>query len=299
MNRIITYFKKFSSGNIFYINVTPRLRINLFIIPIIYSAYKFNYINLIVLSYITALLHEFSHIFMMKLLKVPVKRIDVQPFGVAAFIEEASIYNSSKEIIISLSGPLFNFIVYFVIKYINIPYREFLISINLAMGIFNLIPSLPLDGGRVLKSILSINFGVIRSYNFMIKLSRVILIFLLFFGAVIIIFIPFNFSLILIGVFLFCNICSEEKCLSKIILKDILNHKTIHDNKLLKTKVISVSDSSPPRHILKLLSFDYYLEVLVLSEYGKILFTTTETEIINHLINNGIRSKYKDIKKHL
>lgn len=283
-----------------YITLFRKLRINLLIIPVFYSAFRFDFAELLLLSYITAFIHECFHAAAMKFFHIPLKRIDIQPFGVCAYLNNVSVFSSYKEALIALSGPFFNFCAALMLcvmkNYISSEFLNYAIRINLSMGIFNLIPTLPLDGGRALRALLSMKFGIIRAYNFMLSLSRKIIFIILASGIFILLFVPFNFSLILICAFLLGNITNEEKALSRVILKDILAAKERSEiTKPLDTKVITVSESTPARCILKLLSFDYCLEILVLDNRGKIIRCTSETEIVELLLNSGIRSKFSDI----
>lgn len=291
-------FKK--NDNFFYITLFKKFRINLLIIPIFYSAYKFGFLDLLALSYMTAFLHECFHIAAMRFFHIPLRRVDIQPFGICAYLNNVSVFSSYKEALIALSGPLFNFCAAFILislkSGIKHEFLDFAININLSMGIFNLIPTLPLDGGRTLRALLSMRFGVIKSYNFMLSLSKKIIFVILLTGIAILLFVPFNFSLILISSFLLSNITNEEKSLNQIILKDILSAKERSEtSKISDTKVITVSKDAPARFILKLLSFDYYLEILILNNKGNIVYTASETEVIELLLNKGIRSKFSEL----
>jgi len=293
--------KKLKYKEFMYLSITKILSINVLIIPLFFASYRFGCFYMIAVSYLTAFFHELFHIIAMKLMRCPVKKIIIEPFGITALMNEAAVFNSYKELFICLFGPFFNLTAIVLIKLLEnkiyIPESVFLIKLNLSMLIFNLIPTLPLDGGRFLKAVLSVNFGVIKSYNMMLKLSKYINFTILILAGFSLIISPFNFSLILISVFLLSNLCSEYNIINKIILKDILNSKASAKNTInTKNKVITMSYNTPARLILKKLSFDYFLDVFVVNENGKVLFSTTETEIINLLVENGITSKLSDIK---
>lgn len=285
-----------------YIKIGGFLKINLLIIPVFYAAVRFGYLNLILTAYITALLHESFHMGAMKILKIPVKELIFQPFGLCAATHQTAFDSSKKELAVALAGPFFNFFAaaFFLIFKPFVPFEKyrFFITLNLAMGIFNLIPALPLDGGRALKSILTMHFGVIRAYNFMLCLSKIIIFFILFSSCALLLYAPFNFQLILTGVFLLCNLSAEQSTLSKIILSDILNKKfQKNTNTPIPIKHFAANKNSPARQILKLLSFDYTVEMSVLDTNGKLLCHLSESEIINFLIKNGIRAKFDDLRQ--
>lgn len=225
------------------------------------------------------------------------KKIIIEPFGMTAQINESSFLNSGKEMLVSIAGPLFNIITAYVLSLTPpFSFKDYLILLNLSIGIFNLVPALPLDGGRFLRAFLSLKFGVLRAYNFMIDLSRIITLMLFTAGALIIVFCPFNFNIILISAFLLSNLCTERSILTRVILKDILSAKSSAENKIQKkTKTITVSCDSPLRLILKQLSFDYFLDIFIAEKSGKIGYITTETEAVNYLLSGSVRAKFKDL----
>lgn len=107
------------------------------------------------------------------------------PFGLSIGFEvKSKNYNRKikkgtwltlKKIMIALSGPLTNAI--FVLLFWLFPIsmfgikREMLIYANLLIGIFNLIPIYPLDGGRIAKGILEICCGRKEAYEYSNKIS--------------------------------------------------------------------------------------------------------------------------------
>ena len=109
------------------------------------------------------LVHELSHSLVARHRGIPVESITLFLFGgVSALSSEPR--SAKDEFAISIVGPLTSFVlaaifavVWFGVR--NISFRPldavvgYLAYINAAVGVFNLVPGFPLDGGRVLRSV--------------------------------------------------------------------------------------------------------------------------------------------------
>lgn len=137
-----------------------RIRINLqiflFIIIFIFTRQIeiYGYIMLF------AFIHEMGHIILGLILKLKVKLIQVMPFGISVNFETYGYRKllETKKIIIALAGPATNFFIalLFYFLHIDVHTKQIIIYSNILIGMFNLIPIYPLDGGRILKSVLRI-----------------------------------------------------------------------------------------------------------------------------------------------
>ncbi len=289
--------KKPKLQKIFDIPIGKHIKISIWILPIILSAYIGGYMELFCVAYLCAALHELAHILCAKFLKVGIDKVNIYPFGISAHLKAGYIQSSEKEFFIAFSGPFCSLILFWIFLYLysKLGQAIFLYAsdVNLALCLVNLIPALPLDGGRILKAVLTLRFGIMRAYNFMIKFSRVVIIFLLIF-AIMFIVVNKNFSLILICSFLLQNLVSEQQAISQIALKEILSVKNKADTDL-PVKLMCVPHSRLAAHILKQLSYDRFCIVNVLDDNCKIIKTLTEAEVLEALTCNGLRTRYKEI----
>ena len=138
-------------------------------------------INIYFIFFISILLHEMAHMIVGVCLGLKIKKIMFNPLGVCLeFIGYRENKKTIKKIIINLSGPLFNFIFAIIISHLNIEYKLKidLFYTNLLLGIFNLLPIIPLDGGKILKEILSIKFGYKNANIYSMNISKILLIFI-------------------------------------------------------------------------------------------------------------------------
>lgn len=117
------------------------------------------------------LAHELAHALVARLFGIQTTDITLYPFGGIALI--TSQPTPRAELAIALAGPLVNvgvaagllpFIDFAHLEIVSqaaaqdaaLTFKEKLFLANLSIGIFNLLPALPMDGGRVLRAILAI-----------------------------------------------------------------------------------------------------------------------------------------------
>ena len=122
--------------------------------------------------FLCVVLHEGGHAIAAKYFGIRTVEITLLPIGGVATLEKLPT-RPAAELIISLAGPLVNFIIAAILflpvkemlnhgmtqALIAVNGHNFLVNVfivNLTMGIFNLIPAFPMDGGRVLRALLSI-----------------------------------------------------------------------------------------------------------------------------------------------
>lgn len=111
--------------------------------------------------FIISFIHELFHCFAAFIFKVEIREIKILPIGCFAIIPNLEETKRWIQIIILLLGPLSYFftsaiIVFFYrVDFISVYGLRELNEINLFMMIFNLLPISPLDGGRIIKIVLS------------------------------------------------------------------------------------------------------------------------------------------------
>tara|TARA_B100000131_G_scaffold320092_1_gene367388 strand:- start:1054 stop:1692 length:639 start_codon:yes stop_codon:yes gene_type:complete len=130
----------------------------------------------------SVLLHELGHAFAAKKFDIGTRNITLYIFGGTAYLERLP-KDPKVEIIISLAGPAVNLAILmlsipFVI--LGVPLALEVAILNIIMGVFNLFPAFPMDGGRVLRALLAmvveykkatviaINISIISAFIFFI-----------------------------------------------------------------------------------------------------------------------------------
>ena len=162
-----------------------RFRIDLKIFIFLIIFYFTKQIEIYAMIMLFALIHELGHLLAGILMGMKPEKIELMPFGVSiSFKIKVEEYNKKikkgnmleiKKILVALAGPLTNFIIIIIASNINIDLFKALIIIytNFLIMIFNLLPIYPLDGGRILKGILHINFGIQKSEFYTNIISKI------------------------------------------------------------------------------------------------------------------------------
>ena len=114
----------------------------------------------VVLLYLSVLVHELSHSLVARGFGLPVRRILLYPLGGFSEIEQEPP-TPGREFLVSAAGPVlslalaaagYGIIVAFDPRGLTGLLIQQLVWANLLVGIFNLLPGLPLDGGRMLRA---------------------------------------------------------------------------------------------------------------------------------------------------
>lgn len=138
--------------------------------------------------------HELAHLIVAIVLGAKPISIEINQMGCAAsFLYKIDDYNKKilkgnlvelKKIFIYIAGPLFNLIVGIIALFLEVKVE--IIYINIFIVLLNLIYIYPLDGGRIIKSILHIFFGETIAYKSTLKISNISFILLLIITSIII-----------------------------------------------------------------------------------------------------------------
>lgn len=207
--------------------------------------------------FITVLLHELGHALAAKRYKLQTTDITLLPIGGLARLEKLP-EKPSEELVVALAGPMVNIAIAIITSlFVEIPTTSSeLISqlsgginrstfflnfylVNVWLALFNLIPAFPMDGGRVLRAILSYKLKRHVATKIAARIGQVLALGFIFLGVF------YNPFLVIIGIFVIMAAQIETNYTdSKYILKghrvrDIVMQKflTLESNETLATAI--------------------------------------------------------------
>ncbi|NLI14610.1 M50 family metallopeptidase [Pelotomaculum propionicicum] len=118
-----------------------------------------------VIAFTIVLLHELAHVAAARHFDVHVSDIELLPFGGVSRIGGEVVLNPSKEVFVAAAGPTANLMLAGLGTALqryglwDADLGPFFLQCNLLVASFNLLPALPLDGGRVYRAFLARRVG--------------------------------------------------------------------------------------------------------------------------------------------
>lgn len=256
----------------------------------------------IIIIFLAIFIHEWTHSAVGRAVGYKVKEIELTPYGGAAKFEGLIGAPPIDEIIISVSGPLINIIIAVVGAILDSKgiirgdLFIFFIKVNLYLALFNLLPALPLDGGRIMRAILSIFIGYQKSTEIGMSCGKILAFILFLFGIYLIFTDSLNIMPIIVSLFIFWSLKNEEQYFIYAYINNISKKSAkLKQIGVIKYDSLIVSRETPLKNIIRYLSPNKYCTIKVINHEGKILGELTEEEILKGLLTKGMRAKVEDL----
>ncbi len=246
--------------------------------------------------FLILLVHEFSHVIAARILQIKVSQIELLPFGGAVKLESFFEVNPNNEIVVALAGPVSNILMLtgcFILLNYNLIEKGYMtnlfININTMLAGFNLLPALPLDGGRILRGILTKEVGMKRATTIASNGGFILALFLIMTGVYGFYYRTINYSMFILAAFLIYSAIKERKSFTYVLLKDITGKKeSLLREGSMHVREIAVLYNIPLKNIVKKFSPQKYHYVQVLDEQLNGIGELSEGQIVNGLLDYGI-----------
>jgi len=245
---------------------------------------------------ISLVVHELAHVLAVNYLGGKVEKVGIFPLGFAARFRKLESLRAWERYIIYGAGALANAILaawtFSVsrLSYFGIAWLEELAFYNLVLCIFNLIPILPLDGGRILHQFLSNRIGILRASRIMVRFGLWFSILLIILGFLQVILYSYNITLLCAALY----IRRQNKEIVPTLQMEFfqyLNAKTAREKRrLMPVRKIKIPQNSTLKYALEHLTIDHFTEFIL----DEKTHTLPESMLLNHVFNYGLHGRISD-----
>lgn len=277
--------------------------------PMIGAAYG---VLVILLLFVCVTLHEFGHALVAKRFKVNVPYITLLPIGGVASLERMPD-KPLQEFLIAIAGPLVNFVIAGLLFPLLLLFRGlqnsaitfdnfnqlltqmqspsvvnlliYLVVTNLALGVFNLLPAFPMDGGRVLRALLAMGMTYVDATRIAVFVGRLMAALFALWGIL-----DVNIFLLLIAFFVYVGGGSEREAVeSKAVLRNVLAEQALTSN------VVNLYTSERVDRAVDLIMSSYQTDYPVLDLSGRFVGVLTRSRLIYALKEIGPEARIVDV----
>lgn len=270
---------------------------------------KWGHLSNLLLSVLTlfacVILHELGHALMARRFGIKTQNIVLLPIGGVAMLERLPV-EPKQELLVAFAGPAVNFLIALIFFpflltmdtallkdmtsfLFNIkegafpPFRVtffnwflfFLVSLNIVVGIFNLIPAMPMDGGRILRALLAIKLPRHKATQIAATIGAIISGGIVIYGVF-----EFNWILVLVGLYVFTSALGEFRTIKNELF---LMENTV--SQLMDTNFGTVDENTSLSRVLEAFSNQDLNYIIVNNEAGRVVGILTEKTVLEAVKN--------------
>lgn len=255
-----------------------KFHISLLIVPVAAIAAFTGCVPQFVCAYAVMVLHECAHLIAAMCIGLKPDTFCLSPFGAHLTLKNKIVRSLSDEIILYASGPLLNGVLAVVCLYLGF---HALYRMNTALMLMNLLPVMPLDGGVILKRILSRSIGKSAAEKILTSIS--VICSLLFLAAAIYGWYikRLNISMFIMTVFFMGNAVTGKELYDVDFISGLSGNK-----KTNRVRVVMVDDKHSMLDAARMVSAAYNTVALV-KEAGQYKLISEE-DILNNTLKKTL-----------
>lgn len=287
------------------ISINVHVTFFLLLLLFMYGGLKGVVLILGVFCFVT--LHELCHSLVAQKLGIKVREITLLPIGGVASMTKMP-EKPSEEFLISIAGPLLNVAVIIIFYFplsalfgqdvLHAFFKHgpslrtwpdviiYIYWVNLILAVFNLIPAFPMDGGRILRSILAQRMDYHRATRIAVNFGHIFAILFGYFG-----FLHGNIMLVVIAVFIYMAASSEEL---QVDIKETLKKFTIKD--IMPSQFVTLDKNATLSKVLEIMFHTHQEDFTVVEENIMVGFVT-RNDIINGIHQKGVPALVSEIMR--
>ncbi|MBC8531542.1 M50 family metallopeptidase [Gehongia tenuis] len=248
----------------------------------------------LVVVFLIILAHEACHALAARALGLTVLSIEILPFGGVARIEGVFEAGPVKEMLVAIAGPLCNLVLagIAVLIHLYFPMNPETLSSwvnkNLVLAGINLLPALPLDGGRILRSVLSFFMGPQTATRIAIVMGYVFGGLLLALCGYLAAAGQYNVTLILFAFFLFLAAHGEHRKAPYLLAQNFMGKRDLlRRSKVLPARQLTALEDQSLGGLTRSFLPGRYTTIQVLDDRMRIRGSVTEGDVLQGISQYG------------
>lgn len=246
------------------------------------------------------LLHEFGHSLVAKSYGLTIVSIVLLPIGGVSQIVEIP-RDPTKEVAITIAGPIVNFLISASLlaagklmdpslqfSTISLESGSLVVNLfwaNIMLGLFNIVPAYPMDGGRILRGMIAMKREYLEATRLAADVGKLFAIGFIILGFF------YNWWLILIGIFIFSGASSEAEAAA---LSSSLSKVPVRQ--LMITDFRTISPEEPLTAVVEKSLHTFQNDFPVVSN-GQFVGILTRSAVIESLHHRLHESKVEEIAR--
>lgn len=245
----------------------------------------------VLVLFLCVVLHELGHALTARRFGIRTRSITLYPIGGVSRMERMP-KEPSRELAIAVAGPVVNIVIAVLLLPVLIltsgwdwqaavaldaPFVAKLMSVNLLLAVFNLLPAFPMDGGRVLRAALTPWKGRLKATEAAGLVGRVVAVLFVAFGLL-----TAHVILVLIGVFVFFGAGQEAGAAR---LEASLEGKTVA--RAMVTRFRSLRPEERLGDLARSLASGFQHDFPVVEDGGGVLGVLGRQELLTRLAELG------------
>lgn len=271
----------------------------------------------VLVAFALVTLHEGGHAWVARRHGLVVSEIELLPFGGVARIEELIELDPDVELAVAAAGPLTNACLA-ALALLAGPWLEGALSasgllteaplrgivdqfvrMNLWLAGINLVPALPLDGGRLLRARLARRRGFRQATLLAVRISRWISAVGLIGGGCAWYAGYTNPSSLVLAAFLFWAAGREGDLAAWVFMRYLARKgEELAKDGCLGAELLVAADHTPVKEVLRHFAVRRYHLICVLDREGTVLGVATEREVIHGWFERGIETRMGDLVRY-
>lgn len=243
------------------------------------------------------IVHELGHIFVAASYGYRIREMKILPFGGVAKLEHGAMgWNPRHEVAIAIAGPLNNLLMIFIALLLHAVglwsdgLTQFFIKGNLTIGFFNLLPALPLDGGRILRAAMSREQGYRAATEVSIRMSYLLATVLIVLGLFSLWVGSLNLAYVMLGSFLMLAAWELRKGMRADMIRFLDAKRREKRRQLQVVRSLAVPGTMRVREVIENFAPDAYHMIYVLDEEKNVQTVLAEDDLVDSVFeDNGMR----------